>query len=99
MLEFDRTIFAALLSTALPKQSVSEDGEHSEYLQKQVFDVLRAKENIDLRKIDFGAFELCHVIPDGYMNRNMQSENGWLLRFNQYIKQTPPVSLKQRQFF
>jgi hypothetical protein len=99
MPEFDQNIFTSLLRAALPKQKLLEEGVHSEYLQKQVFDVLKAEESVALRDIDFGAFELRHVCPPGQEAAYARSNNGWLMRFNQFIKKTSAASLPQRRFF
>ena len=56
MAEFDMRQFAALLRIVPEEKPMVERPEHSEYLQKNVFDVLKEDGSVDLKQLDWSAF-------------------------------------------
>ncbi|MCI6361973.1 hypothetical protein [Intestinimonas butyriciproducens] len=65
MLEFNKDRFLSLLCAAPKIEPVIEEPEHSEYVQSLI-DTFKKEGRLDLTEINFDAFDLCHVTPEGY---------------------------------
>ena len=65
-MEFDKRRFLQALLDAPEEKPFLEPPEHSEYLQKQVFDKLTAGEEFRWLDLDWDAFDLRHVTPARY---------------------------------
>ena len=98
MLEFDKQCFEELLRSAPPKKELIEQPEFSPYVQ-EVFDTLAREGELDFTKIDWNAFDLCHVTPPGYENIYTHTNSGWIKGFIEFCRKTPTAQLHQRTFF
>lgn len=98
-MEFDKQKFLQNLLDAPAEEPLLEPSEHSEYLQKQVFAKLAADEAVDLTSLDWDAFELRHVTPEGYARQHERIHGGWLQGINYYLQTAPAVPLTEKGFF
>ncbi len=98
-MEFDKQRFLCSLLEAPEEEPLLEPPEHSEYLQKQVFDKLAAGEAVDLKALDWNAFELRHVTPEDHGGRHERTHKDWLQGINYYLRKTPAASLPEKGFF
>jgi len=99
MKEFDVSQFCALLRAVPEARPIVEPPERSEYLQKQVFDVLKEKGRIDLRQLDWDAFDIKHVIFGQDAASLNSIPDGWLSGINRFLHNTPGAATDQRRFF
>ena len=99
MAEFDVGKFVCLLQTLPERQRRDEPPEHSEYLQKNVFDILKAGKGVDLRKLDWDAFDLRHLALEWQCRSRRIVYAGWLEGINSYVHETPSCSENRRRFF
>lgn len=99
MAEFDMEQFIRTLQAAPEHRNRAELAEHSEYLQTHVFDVLRAGEEVDLRKLDWDAFEMAHVTPAWHSAGQDKVLANWLKSINRYFRKTPALSDTRKRFF
>lgn len=98
-MEFDKQKFFRNLMDAPAEEPFLEPPEHSEYLQKQVFDKLAAEKTADLKSLDWDAFDLRHVTPENCGKQYETMHKGWLRDFNRYLRKIPAISLNQKRFF
>jgi len=99
MLEFSKSVFDTLLKSAPSKRNTYEECEFSLYLQKHVFDKFLMDEEVALAELDFNAFELSHVIPEGYSEMYRRTSIGWAKGFNKYLKDLPAIFVNEKSFF
>lgn len=98
-MEFDKQRFIHALLEAPIETSLLEPPEHSEYLQTQVFDKLAVDDRVDLQALDWDAFDLRHVTPEGYNQQYHRIHKGWLQGINHFLRKTPAASLAEKGFF
>ena len=99
MLEFDKDTFARLLMEAPPRKQVVDTPTFSPYIQS-VLDTLKAPEaELDLTKINWNAFELSDVTPEGYETLYPHVNDGWIKTFISFCKKAPSHQLQKRSFF
>ena len=98
-MEFDKRRFLQALLDAPEEKPFLEPPEHSEYLQKQVFDKLTAGEEFRWLDLDWDAFDLRHVTPEGYAQPYEQLHCGWLQGVNHLLRDIPAASLNGKRFF
>ncbi len=98
-MEFDKQRFFQSLLDMPAEQPLLETPEHSDYLQKQVFDKLAADQPIDLTDLDWDAFELRHVIPNGLDTQHGRIHYGWLCGVNAILHNIPAANLSEKRFF
>ena len=82
MTEFDMRQFIALLQIAPEEKPMVETPEHSEYLQKNIFDVLKKDGSVDLKHLDWSAFEMKDLRSSGHANWLNTTPSGWLHGIN-----------------
>lgn len=99
MPEFDKLRFLELLREAPERKELLEEPQHSEYLQTQVFDKLKANGVLDISTLDMGAVSLRDLVETGYPAMYENVFNGWSQGVNSFLKKTPAAHLKQRSFF
>lgn len=99
MLHFDFDAFAALLRSVPEPVPLYDNPEHSEYLQREVFDKLQDGEEVDLSLLDLGAFDLGHVTPEAAPSHFQQMLISWEEYLNKSLKLLPAVSRVERSFF
>ncbi len=98
-MEFDKQKFFRNLLDAPAEEPFLEPPEHSEYLQKQMFDKLAAGEAVNLAALDWNAFELRHVTPEDYAKQYEETHKDWLEGVNWLLRKSPAVCLNQKVFF
>jgi len=98
-MEFDKSKFIQNLLDAPAEDPFLEQPEHSDYLQKQVFDKLAAGETVDLTTLDWNAFDLRHVTPEGYVEQYEDEHKDWVMGANWLLRKSPAVCLNQKVFF
>lgn len=98
-MEFDRNRFLQALLDAPEEVPLLDPPEHSDYLQKQVFDKLEAGEGIRWPDLDWDAFDLRHVTPEGYAWRYGELHRSWLMGINEALRETPAACLREKGFF
>lgn len=98
-MEFDKQRFLQTLLEAQEERPLLEPPEHSEYLQTYVFDKLKADETFDLTELDWNAFDLRHVTPEGYLQRYEQLHRDWLYGINHFLRETPAIRVDEKRFF
>lgn len=91
MIKFDAAQFARMLSLTPEVQKTADTALiHSEYLQKNIFDKLRAGNSIKLKDIEWDAFELCHVTPGSDQVHEKSRAKGWTMGFNHFVHEVHP---------
>lgn len=98
-MKFDKRRFVQALLDAPKEAPLFEPSEHSDYLQKQVFDKLAAGEKVDLRSLDWTAFDLRHVTPAGYAGQYERPHRGWLQDINHFLHKIPATNSNEKRFF
>ena len=98
-MEFDKRRFLQALLDAPEEKPFLEPPEHSEYLQKQVFDKLTAGEEFRWLDLDWDAFDLRHVTPARYAQMYERTHCGWLQGVNHLLHDVPAASLNEKCFF
>lgn len=98
-MEFNKQRFFRALLEAPKEEPILEPAEHSDYLQQQVFDKLNAGEAVKLAELDWSAFELRHVTPEGYAKPYEKLHMGWLQGINRFLRKVPAVNLNEKGFF
>ena len=99
MLHFDFDAFDALLRSVPAPVPLYDRPEHSEYLQREVFDRLQDGEDVDLSLLDLNAFDLCHVTPEYAPSHFQRILISWEECLNKSFKLLPAVSRSERSFF
>ena len=99
MPEFNFETFAKVLRIAPDRNSIFEPEEHSEYLQKNVFDELLQGHPVELTKLNFGAFTLQDVTPEVYRTQLAWNQGKWTQCFNKFVKDTPVAVQRESSFF
>lgn len=99
MPEFNFETFAKVLRIAPDRNSIFEPEEHSEYLQKNVFDPLIKCGAFDINDVDFSQFELKHVTPNGCAEGYRYVTERWGHGFNKFIKSSPALVSAEGGFF
>ena len=99
MAEFDMRQFIALLQSAPEEKPMAEQPEHSEYLQKDVFDVLKEDGSVDLKQLDWSAFGMKDLRSSGHVNWLNTTPSGWLHGINFFVHKTPGMAAGRRKFF
>lgn len=98
MLDFNKERFLSLLCAAPKIEPVIEEAEQSEYVQTLI-DAFEKDGRLELDRIDFNAFDLCHVTPQGYSRIYDHVKDGWVKGIVRFCRNTPPAHLQQRTFF
>ena len=99
MIEFNIAAFAERLAKLPVRVSPPEPGTHSQYLQENVFDMLRQNGKLDLRELDCDAFSYQDVTPKSYCSCFASTQSGWAKTFNRFVKDTGASSRKEPTFF
>ncbi len=99
MLEFSTESFTELLHAIPEAIPYCEEPQHSEYLQKEVFDKLGKGETVDLTRLDLNAFELRHTAMMWSGDHYRSMEQGWQKGFNKMLKLIKASSREKRAFF
>ena len=99
MLKFNFDVFASILQNAPDRSKIFEPEEHSEYLQKIVFDPLIENAAIDIKTVDFSKFELRNVTPNNYANEFRHITGCWARGFNCFVKTAPALATRTHGFF
>lgn len=99
MVQFDKDMFLDTLRYTAAPSKITISGVHSEYLQREVFDKLKRGESVDLMALDWNAFDMCHVTPQGYDERYESNNRSWLRGLNRHFRRAEAVSLLRRNFF
>ena len=99
MLEFSTESFTELLHAIPEAIPYCEEPQHSEYLQKEVFDKLGKGETIDLTKLDLNAFDLCHTALSWSGDHYAGMERSWQKGFNKMLKLIQASAREKRAFF
>ena len=99
MAEFDMRQFTFLLQIAPETKSMVEPPEHSEYLQKNVFDVLKEEGSVDLKRLDWSAFDMKDLRSSGHANWLNTTPSGWLHGINSFVHKTSGMAAERRKFF
>lgn len=98
-MEFDKQRFVRALLDAPEEAPLFEPPEHSDYLQREVFDKLAAGEKVDLTSLDWDAFDLRHVTPEGYAKQYEKPHKGWLQGINHFLRKVPAANSNEKGFF
>lgn len=98
MLDFHKERFLSLLCAAPKIEPVIEEAERSEYVQTLI-DTFKRDGCLDLGTINFDAFDLRHVTPEGYSRIYDHVKDGWVKGIVRFCRNTPPAHLQQRTFF
>ena len=98
-MEFAIKQLSELLREVPPRHITSEKGVHSDYLQTVVFDRLARGEPVDFARLDWNAFEMCHLLPESYGNDCLFIEKGWAQGLNHRLQNAPPAQPKDQKFF
>ena len=96
---FDIECFLQRLREVPERQPVLEEPCYSEYLQTQVFDVLRQREDVDLRQLNLSQLQLRDLAPEHYPKMYERVTEGWTMGFNRLFRKMPAAYLKQGAFF
>lgn len=99
MSEFDKNCFLRLLREAPEGVSLDIRAEHSEYLQKNVFDRLKTEGTFALDKLDWDAFQLCHVIPEDREELLARVKKDWVSGLHGFLRHFAAAPLTDRAFF
>lgn len=99
MTEFDMRQFITLLQIAPEEKPMVEQPEHSEYLQKNIFDVLKKDSSVDLKHLDWSAFDMKDLRSSGHANWLNTTPSGWLHGINSFVHKTPGMAAGRRKFF
>ena len=99
MLRFDFDAFDALLRSVPAPVPLYDRPEHSEYLQREVFDKLSGGETVDLSLLDLDAFDFRHVAPESDPEHYQREMNSWQKGANRIFKLLPPMPRESRSFF
>lgn len=99
MAEFDMRQFAALLRIVPEEKPMVERPEHSEYLQKNVFDVLKEDGGVDLKQLDWSAFGMKDLRSGWHADWLNTTPDGWLHGINSFVHKTPGMAAGRRKFF
>lgn len=99
MLEFSPETFTELLHAIPEAIPYCEEPQHSEYLQKEVFDKLGKGETVDLTRFDLNAFELCHTALSWSGDHYAGMERSWQKGFNKMLKLIQASAREKRAFF
>lgn len=98
-MEFNAERFAELLREVSPRRITAEKGVHSDYLQTEVFDRLAREEPVDFARLDWSAFEMCHLLPEPYGDELLFIEKGWAEGMNHRLQNISPAQPKDQKFF
>ena len=98
-MEFDKRRFLQALLDAPEEKPFLEPPEHSEYLQKQVFDKLIAGEPLKWLDLDWDAFDLRHVTLESYAHPYERLHCGWLQGVNHLLHDVPAARVNEKRFF
>ena len=98
-MEFDKQRFVQALLDAPKEAPLLEPSEHSDYLQREVFDKLVAGEQVDLASLNWDAFDLRHVTPKGYTEQYEKPHKGWLQGINGFLHKVPAANSNEKGFF
>lgn len=99
MAEFDMRQFISLLRIVPEEKPLVEMPAHSDYLQKNVFDVLKEDGSVDLKKLDWSAFDRKDLLSIGHANWLNTTPDGWLHGINSFVHKTPGMAAGRRKFF
>lgn len=99
MAEFDMRKFIALLQIAPETKPMVEQPEYSEYLQKNIFDVLKEKGSVDLKRLDWSAIEMKDLRSRGHASWLNTTPSGWLQGINSFVHKTSGMAAGRREFF
>ena len=99
MFQFENSTFIELLKAAPEALDFFEQEEHSDYLQKAVFDPLKRGEAIGLQDLDFSAFSLRNVTTAENIRIWREDFAGWVSGFNRIIKKIAAEPEKEAMFF
>lgn len=99
MLKFHPETFTEMLRTVPEAIPFCEKPQHSEYLQREVFDKLGEGKTIDLTKLDLNAFGMCHTAMSWSEDHYAGMETGWQKGFNKILKLIHASPREKRSFF
>ena len=99
MIAFNIDSFVDHLRGAPERTSIFEPEEYSVYLQEKVFNPLSRGESLDIRELDYSAYNLNNVTTDSYAEGHNGIMRRWGNGFNRFLKSTPPVVTDERKFF
>ena len=98
MLEFYKDRFAQLLHEAPAKDPVLSKQKHSPYLQS-VMDTVKKDGVLHLAMINWSAFEMEEVTPEGLNDICRRTESGWIAALASNSKKAQTFRLLHRTFF
>lgn len=99
MSEFDGARFRMGLRNAPDRNYLKLKSEKSDYVEEHIMVPIMAGNEVDLRKIDFNAFELCHVTPE-YMTKIYEtSASRWGQAMNRMLQSVPAQPMIRKAFF
>lgn len=100
MLSFDRERFALALCSATSREAkpmLPEAGK-GPYI-KELLERFEKENAVDLSVVDWDAFELEDVTPEGYASASQENYESWIMGFIRFCKTTPVFQRRERSFF
>ena len=98
MLEFHRDRFAQLLHEVPAKETILPEPKYSPYLQT-VMDTVKKDGVLNLAMINWLAFEMEEVTPEGLNDICRRTESGWIAALTGNSKKAQTFRLLHRTFF
>lgn len=99
MSELDGARFRKGLKEAPDRNYLRLDSQKSAYVEEHIIIPIMAGNEVDLREIDFNAFEMCHVTPE-YMTKIYDTVSGrWGQTVNRMLQSVPAQPMIRKAFF
>lgn len=99
MAEFQGEHFIQLLHELPPRMPLGQPAKRSKYLQKHVFQPLKADKTIKLSDLDWSAFGMAETTPSGYWEQYDKVCKGWCLGLNDRFQRIVSQPCNTRTFF
>lgn len=99
MTEFQGDRFIQMLHELPPREPLGHPAKHSKYLQKHVFQPLKAGKTVHLSKLDWSAFGMDETTPSGYWEQYNNICMGWSRGLAYRFQKIVSLPCNTRTFF